>query len=140
MTRVVVDASVALKWFVPENHHEAALRLLDSNYELLSPDLLTAEFGNVVWKKVRRREMSPREARLMLKLFSAVSIEVVNCARIIEPALELALTTGRTVYDCLYLSLAIVRDCRLVTADRKFFNALTSTFLNDHLLWAEDLP
>lgn len=45
MIRLVVDASVAAKWFVPEIHQPAALRLLDDRHELLSPDLITAEFG-----------------------------------------------------------------------------------------------
>ena len=40
MSRVVVDASVAVKWFLPEIHSEAALRYLDGDYERVAPDLL----------------------------------------------------------------------------------------------------
>ena len=50
MSRVVVDASVAVKWFLPEIHSGAALRYLDDDCERLAPDLLYVEFGNVIWK------------------------------------------------------------------------------------------
>ncbi|MBI4482062.1 MAG: type II toxin-antitoxin system VapC family toxin [Acidobacteria bacterium] len=52
MKRFVVDASVAMKWFVPEAHQDAALRLLDDSCELLAPDFMAAEFGNILWKKM----------------------------------------------------------------------------------------
>lgn len=51
MTRYVVDASVAIKWFLPEVHSEPASRLLREERYLLVPDLIWAEFGNVLGKK-----------------------------------------------------------------------------------------
>ena len=49
-----MDASVAIKWYVPEVHSEIAACLLDGTHELIAPDLLLPEFGNIVWKKVQR--------------------------------------------------------------------------------------
>ena len=49
--RCVVDASVAIKWFVPEIHSDAALRLRGEAYELIAPDLLILEIGNILWKR-----------------------------------------------------------------------------------------
>ncbi|MGH8512394.1 MAG: type II toxin-antitoxin system VapC family toxin, partial [Gammaproteobacteria bacterium] len=62
MSRWVVDASVAIKWFLPEVHSESANRLLRVDYQLLSPDLIWAEFGNVLWKKWRREEIEAEVA------------------------------------------------------------------------------
>jgi predicted nucleic acid-binding protein len=47
----VVDASVAVKWFVPEIYDAQALRLLSGSHQLVAPDLLYVEAGNILWKK-----------------------------------------------------------------------------------------
>jgi hypothetical protein len=57
----VVDASVAIKWFLPEIHSDAALRLLAGEHTLHAPDLIFSEFGNVLWKRFRKREISRAE-------------------------------------------------------------------------------
>ncbi|MEO8383259.1 MAG: type II toxin-antitoxin system VapC family toxin [Acidobacteriota bacterium] len=62
MMKVVVDASVAAKWFLPEIHSDAAARLLDPTIALYAPDLIVPEFGNILWKKIRRAEITPVEA------------------------------------------------------------------------------
>jgi predicted nucleic acid-binding protein len=54
----VVDASVVIKWFVPEVHSDAARRLLERSHQYVAPDLLYAETANAIWKKVRRGELS----------------------------------------------------------------------------------
>ena len=61
LSRVVVDASVAIKWFVPEVHAEAARRLLREGMTLLAPDLIWAEVANALWRKWREKEL-PAEA------------------------------------------------------------------------------
>jgi predicted nucleic acid-binding protein len=43
MIKLVVDASVAAKWYVPEIHSDAAVRLLDPEIVLLAPDLIIPE-------------------------------------------------------------------------------------------------
>ena len=48
MKKVVIDASVAVKWFVPEIHSAAAARLLEPEIVLCAPDLIGPEFGNVL--------------------------------------------------------------------------------------------
>jgi hypothetical protein len=61
----VVDASVVIKWFIDEVHAEAARRLQAEHYDLLAPDVLWPESGNILWKKVRRGELTTAEARLI---------------------------------------------------------------------------
>jgi len=121
---LVVDASVAVKWYVPEVHTEVALRFLDEQYELLVPGLFFPEFGNVVWKKQRTGEISVEEARAIVGAMDKVSFIVYPSENLLRPAFEIAVGLDRSVYDSVYLSLAVLRNCRMLTADRKFYRAI----------------
>ncbi len=139
MTRVVVDASVALKWFVPEELSTDARVFLAAEYELLAPDLLWAELANALWKKHRRRELDPRTAGRLLRDFSRVPIEFHATEQWAEPALELALRHGVTVHDGLYLALAAGYGCRVVTADRRLHEACQGGALGQVVSWVRDI-
>lgn len=123
----VVDCSVALKWYVPELHAESASELLDGSHELHAPDLLLPEFGNCLWKKVRWGELAASESRTILRAFETVPLEIHPSQLLLEAGLELALHTARTVYDSLYVALAILLDCPFVTADQRLFSALRAS-------------
>jgi predicted nucleic acid-binding protein len=58
----VVDASLVIKWFVPEVDSAAARRWLDAPHDYIAPDLLFPEGGHTVWKKVRRGRFARRLA------------------------------------------------------------------------------
>src|SRR3989304_9486659 len=58
---LIVDASVAAKWFVEEEHGEAALSVLDEKNQLHAPDFLLLEMDSIVCKWVRRGVVSPAE-------------------------------------------------------------------------------
>ncbi len=137
MSRFVVDASVAVKWFVPEVHHRAALRLLDGSHEWLAPDLLLPEFGNIIWKKTRRGEITQDEGRQIVRAFRKVPIQIHSSANLLEPAFEIANRMHRSVYDSVYLALAILQRCRMLTADRKFCEALKDSPMAGYLHWFE---
>lgn len=76
MTLYVVDASVGIKWFVPEIHSEAAQKLLIDDHTLLIPDLFFPEVGNIFWKRVRRGEDTPENATQTFAEFSNVPMRV----------------------------------------------------------------
>lgn len=137
MTRHVVDASVVVKWFVPEIHAEGAKRLLDPANELLAPDLLWSELGNAVWKKLRRGQLQHRHARSILEDFRHYPIRIAPAEPLAETALEIAADLGRSFYDCLYLALAERSDCSLVTADRKFYDAIRASAPARQIRWVE---
>ncbi|WP_211175979.1 type II toxin-antitoxin system VapC family toxin [Brasilonema sp. UFV-L1] len=63
MSRYVVDANVAIKWFLPQVYADDARRLLTGNHSLLVPDLLFPEVGNILWKEVRFGLGTAKEAR-----------------------------------------------------------------------------
>lgn len=139
MTRQVVDASVVIKWFIKESESDQADRLLSDRYELLAPDLLGPESGNILWKKVQRRELTVEEARLICAALGKQPILISPSSLVIEPALEIALDTGRTVYNGCYLALAMLTACQLVTADRRLFNSLQGGPYAQYLLWIADV-
>ncbi len=138
MKRVVTDASVAVKWFVPEIHSAAALRLLDPAFIISAPDLIGPELGNTVWKKVRRQEITADEATEILTAFPKVGVEIYPSGTLLIAASDLAVALEHTVYDSLYLALAIALDCALITADRKFHASVCETALATHIRWIED--
>jgi predicted nucleic acid-binding protein len=138
MKRFVVDASVAIKWFLGEIHSEAATRLVDSSVQLSAPDLIGPEFGNILWKKIRRNEITRSDASRILAGFQAIDIEVYPSADLLPFALEIAAELDRTVYDSLYLALAIAQDCQLVSADQKFVSAVAASALSHRVRWIEE--
>jgi predicted nucleic acid-binding protein len=133
LTDIVIDSSVALKWFVPETLTEKAIGLLDGAYAFLAPDLIYPEAGNIVWKKVARKEIEPADAKDILSGLQRVPIAVVSSRVLLEPALEIALAHQRTVYDALYVALAVARNSVLVTADDRLARALSAGPLAAHV-------
>jgi len=140
MSRYVVDASVAIKWYLPEVHDAAARRLLEGQKELLVPDLIFPEVGNILWKRVRAGQMTEEESQQVLTSFVDLKLTIVASASLVLPALTIACQAQRTVYDSLYLALAIQEQTVMVTADEKFSNAMKSTPLAAFVLWVEDFP
>ena len=120
MSVFVVDASVVTKWFVPEIHSEAARRWLDVSHDYIAPDLLFPEVGNVVWKKVRRKELEETEGRQLVMDLAQVAVETVATRSLLQDGLALALTAGITVYDAMYLTLAVRLETEVITGDERF--------------------
>jgi predicted nucleic acid-binding protein len=119
-SKAVVDASVAVKWFANEPGRDAALALLAGDAELVAPDELAAEFGNAIWAKVRRKLLTPDEAREILASFlGAMPTRLVDARDVLPTALDIAIQLEHPVYDCLYLALARAERCQVVTADQR---------------------
>lgn len=135
MNRLVVDASVVIKWYVPEVHSAEAVRLLEEEWVLVAPDLLGAEVANTLWKKVRRGEISERDASDILAAFLASPVEIFPSTPLLPGALDIAMTLGRTVNDSLYLALAVERYAAVITADENLANAVKESPLAGHVQW-----
>jgi predicted nucleic acid-binding protein len=139
VTALVVDASVAVKWFVVEIHSAAARRCLRAGCRLSAPDIIRAEMANVFWKKTRRGELTADSARSMLKDFLSFPVDIVTTEGLVGRAYDMAVLCGRSVYDCLYLALAEALNAGLITADRRFYDGLSAEALHTRMLWVEDL-
>lgn len=133
MSLLVLDASVAAKWFLPRAEEplaEEALALLrqyaGGEVELIVPDLFWAELGNILWKAVRTRRIPEKAATQALRDMLRYGLPTVGGIPLAEDALTIALSTGRTVYDAIYLALAVQRETIFVTADERLVNALAT--------------
>ena len=125
--RLVVDASVAVKWLVEEEHSDAANRLLGGTHELFAPRLMASEVGNALWRKVRMGELERSRAGALAAAISEMAVRWTEDEEVGPDAVRLSLALNRPVYDCVYLALAHRLGATLVTADVRFVNALAET-------------
>ena len=134
MEKVVVDSSIAIKWFVVEPHSEDARKVLDGyqvgNLNLLAPDLINSEIGNIIWKKHRLQGLSASDAQEIIDAFQTINFTFTPTAVLLDEAYRLAVTHQRTVYDMMYVALSIREQCRFVTADDRLVNAIAATYSN----------
>jgi len=127
--RYVPDASVAAKLFLPEPHSPKArafFSLLETDPEarFFAPEFLDTEVANVLWKHVRRGEMTEALALVNLRSLRKLDIERLRTEAILEDALRLAVKHGVTVYDASYVAAARVARAKMVTADEPLARAI----------------
>jgi len=115
----VVDASVAVKWFVDERGSEAARAVLESGQPIIAPDLIVPECGNTAWKKARQGEISEMHAEALVRALPLSFDRLAAAAPLSSRALQLALRFNHPAYDCFYVALAEEASATLVTDDRK---------------------
>lgn len=141
MRTSVIDASVALKWYIPEVHSDSALYVLSrqqaGEWIFVVPDLFLCEAGNILWKKVWKTEITLKDARDIIRSLIAVPKRTYSSEIFVSYAIGIAANLKRTVYDCIYLSLAAYLDCSMLTADKKLFTALSKTPWKDSIQWIE---
>ncbi len=140
MPSYVIDASVGIKWFVPEEYEEQAELLLAGTYSLLVPDLFYVEITNILWKRVRQNEIPESIARNILLALDTFVLTASSCASLSKTALEITVQTGCSVYDSMYVALAIRKKSKLVTADKKLFNTLSRGPLAKYVTLLENYP
>ncbi len=133
MTRFVIDASVAAKWFLPPSGEplaEEALRLLggygEGRFQFAVPDLFWAECANILWKAVRQGRWTCSAAEEAIAALQDRRLPTTSSRDILEDAFSIAATFDRTVYDSLYVALAVRVKADLVTADMRLANALAA--------------
>lgn len=123
----VVDASVAVKWFVEELRSPAACDLLTRGDVLIAPDLVLIEVSNTAWKKVSRDEITQEQGDAMVRALPFYFDRLVHTDALIIRAYALAHRLGHPVYDCLYLALAEQESIPLITDDHRLIKAVSRT-------------
>lgn len=140
MPRYVVDASVAAKWYFDEEHSAQAARLLaDDRSDLAAPDFIRIEVAAVAWKRVIRKEIEAGKAENILCELLTVPLDLEPAVELVPAALTIALQTQRTVYDAIYLALAVQSGSPLLTGDRRLFEAIKAGPLSAHIMWIGEL-
>lgn len=124
---LVIDASVAFKWFVEEPDSDAAQHILEREPARIAPDLVLLEIANTAWKKEQRGEISPDHATAIVESAPRFFTRLVPAATLLERALAVARVLDHPVYDCVYLALADDEQARLVTADRRLAGRVAGT-------------
>ncbi len=136
----VVDASIVIKWYIPEENSDASLGLLRKwlldGDEIVVPALLFYEVTSVLRKAIVKEIITYKEAEDIIEhlhglgLFTKLGNEILH-----KDALRLAQTYNCfTAYDTSYLALAIEEGCEFWTADKKFYNTIKGKLPRINLL------
>jgi len=135
LTSYILDASVAAKWVLPSKDEPLAaeaLRLLElytaGDVGLSAPDLFWPEIGNILWKSVRLGRISENSATEAIRWLRALGIPSSSTLPLTGDAFEIALSTHRSVYDSVYVAMAIASSRLFVTADERLVNSLGARF------------
>jgi predicted nucleic acid-binding protein len=124
---LVVDASVACKWFIEEAGSREARKVLQGGALLLAPDLLIPEVCSVAWKKLRAGQVALAQASAMIDALPLMFVQLVPAARLSARALAIGAALDHPVYDCFYLAAAEAERCGMVTADARLLQRLSGT-------------
>ena len=132
MKDLVVDSGISVKWFIAETDSAVALEILkdyrNEKISFLAPNLIYAEFGNIIWKKQIFQGLDPLDADLAIQEFKKISFIITPIPTLFDDAYRIAVKYKRTFYDSLYLALSVKENCAFVTADEKFYNAVRQDF------------
>lgn len=118
----VIDASVAVKWMVPEAGSREAVALLDRGSQLLAPSLIRVEVAAAVIRQYREKKLSEPEARKALDVWNRLlerrALRLVPTDDLFSPAIELSFRARHALPDCLYFAVAEAHSAHIITADK----------------------
>jgi predicted nucleic acid-binding protein len=139
MSLYIVDACVAVKWYLPEEETASALRVASGLNELHVPDFFFIETDNILCKHIRRGLITPEQGSEFRRLLRQVPMKIHAVGEYQNEAFDTAVRTGRSMYDCLYMALAVLLDGQMVTADRRFHRSLATGPFRKHVVWVGDI-
>ena len=120
MEKVVVDTSIAVKWFIEEDGSDKAIKILQQHQQgkiiLIAPDILLLELINALYYKKLQQQDINTALKLIYKLelqFISLSLLLITQASKITSRFQIA------SYVSLFIVVAKELDCFLITADRK---------------------
>lgn len=136
---LVIDASVVIKFYVPEILSDIAEELLsraaDGKLLFFAPDLIYPETGNILWKKQRRRELTHEEVEEIVDAITTLPIRIESSKTVMSLAISIAVHSGITVYDAMYVAIARIYETQMITADKKLADAMAKTEFRNDIWW-----
>lgn len=141
--KIVIDSSVALKWYLPgeDNADDAdrvALNFASGKTDLFAPTLFDYEIINVIKVGVARNRISEEEALAAISRFQLLKIHRFDFFPLQNLTFQLALKHQRSVYDATYLALAEIQGIDFYTGDKRLYNSVNSIF--PWVKWIGDYP
>jgi predicted nucleic acid-binding protein len=125
--RIVIDASVVLKWFLAdEDHNQSAFELLDKyvsfELEIIAPSLLEYEVLNGLTIARKRGRIEEKKLIMAFEGFIDLGIDKINVSPIYQRIIHFSESYNLSAYDASYLGVADRDGIELVTADHTLFN------------------
>ncbi|GAB5407256.1 MAG: type II toxin-antitoxin system VapC family toxin [Aureliella sp.] len=121
---LVVDASVAAKWFFSEADSHSALELFRTDFKLVGPGIIRLEVASAFARRARDDQITAEDALdnrdRWLSAIATNAIRLEDQSIDLAVGLELALRLKHLLPDCVYLAMAMRYEAPLVTADEKF--------------------
>jgi predicted nucleic acid-binding protein len=124
---IVIDASVATKWFVVEDESDRALELARREPFLMAPAIILVEVANTLWKKHRAGLFGADDAAFARSSLPRYFGELIDDAQLLDDAWAMAVALGHPIYDCLYLACAQRAGTVVITSDRRLILRLAGT-------------
>lgn len=134
MAGLVIDASVAVKWFVAEDRAAEAQRILTAEADLIAPTSILFEVFHALWDAARTGRIPSNRLAELAEVVPAPFAVLTPIAHLYAAAAALARTHPLAVYDCAYLALAQREQAELVTADERMFAVARKARVKTRLL------
>ena len=135
---IVIDANVAVKWYLPERGTEAAIELTTGGDQLIAPELIRLEVLSAITRRVRTGEARANEAKAQcerwLTNLTDGAVSLVPEQDLLHDAIDLSLKVKHPLLDCLYLAVAKRLEAPLLTADRPFHDRVKPFYKKISLL------
>jgi predicted nucleic acid-binding protein len=138
---VIVDASVAVKWYVREALHAQAREIMAQADDLAAPDIIVTEVANALQRKVSSGMVSKEQALEALRDLPNCFSQLIPADKTLRDGFELALELRHAFPDSVYLACAAMNDASLVTDDRKLWEKAVKNGHQRHIrLLADTTP
>lgn len=115
--KLVIDASVAVKWLIAEDRHQLARDVLGDGFVLMAPDLLLIEVANALRNKVRAKLIEEAQAKVAIDALPQYFNQLFRPQEMLANAFEIACRINHPVADCIYAACAQASDAPLLTDD-----------------------
>ncbi len=127
MNQVVIDASVALKWYLDnENLGTKAINILthyiSDEINLIAPSLIEYEVMNGLKIAQKRGRIDKKSLQSGIEGFFNLEITLYNASHFSNKVLDIVNTHDISSYDACYLALAENKKSPFVTADKVLYN------------------